>query len=474
MTIARSRYLAGLAMILAGAAALRFATLDLQSFWYDEAFTPVHVLRPSLGDTLHGIVRTENSPPVWYLLVWLWSRVAGTGAVALRSVSAAAGLATVAVSWQLGRELGGRRVAAVLAGLIAVNPLFLWYSQEARVYSLFALTASVSLWLFVRADRTPTGRRLACWAVAAAVALATHYFAVFLVVPQAVVLLARRGRAPVVAVAAVGAAGLALVALVASQGGHGTQWIGRWALSSRLDAIPQYFMTGPSGAPLGHAIELALLLPVAGIAVLTRSLGHEERRPALLMAAIAAFALVAPLALALLGVDYLAPRNLVAAWIPVLAALAVVAATSRIGLALAAVLAAGWLSVAVAVDVRPRLERGNWREVAHGLIVAGGWPRAMVTPQLGAAPLEYYLPSLRHLGRGGTATVGEIDLVGYRPLTRRAGRPPAVGFVLVGRRWVDGLVVYRFRAARPVAFTESQLRARAINRERPQVLVATQ
>ncbi len=42
-----------LAALLLLAAALRFSTLGLQSFWYDEAFTPVHVLHASLGATLH-------------------------------------------------------------------------------------------------------------------------------------------------------------------------------------------------------------------------------------------------------------------------------------------------------------------------------------------------------------------------------------------------------------------------------------
>jgi hypothetical protein len=70
------------------AAALRLSTLDLQSLWYDEAFTPVHVLHPSLWATLRSVLHTENSPPVWYLLEWADTRVLGNGAVALRLPSA--------------------------------------------------------------------------------------------------------------------------------------------------------------------------------------------------------------------------------------------------------------------------------------------------------------------------------------------------------------------------------------------------
>src|SRR5580693_3285415 len=120
-----------LGAILLLAAILRLSTLGQQSFWYDEAFTPVHVLRASLAATLHNVVHTENTPPLWYVLEWAIARVLGTGVLALRLLSALAGIATVAVAWAIARELATRRTAIVCATLVAVNPLFVWYSQEA-------------------------------------------------------------------------------------------------------------------------------------------------------------------------------------------------------------------------------------------------------------------------------------------------------------------------------------------------------
>src|SRR5205085_8281657 len=137
--------------------------------------------------------------------------------------------------------------------------LFVWYSQEARTYGLFMLTAALALLAFLRLRNAPSGRRSAEFAAAASLALLTHYFAVFLIVPMAAVLLLERGlpagvrRATLPAVAFVGAVGLALIPLISAQGGHGTQWIGRWAFADRLQAIPQYFLLGPSGVPVGHA-----------------------------------------------------------------------------------------------------------------------------------------------------------------------------------------------------------------------------
>src|SRR6202022_406074 len=106
-----------LAALLLLAAGLRVSTLDLQSFWYDEAFTPVRVLHAGLGATLHSVVHTENSPPLWYLLAWLDVRLFGDGELALRLPSALAGGAPRGGAGAIGRELAGERRAQAWAAL---------------------------------------------------------------------------------------------------------------------------------------------------------------------------------------------------------------------------------------------------------------------------------------------------------------------------------------------------------------------
>ncbi len=317
-----------LAALVVGAAALRLSTLDVQSFWYDEAYVPVHTLHASLGATLRAVVHRENTPPLWYVLVWGWSRIFGTGEVALRLPSALAGVATVAVAWGIGWELAGRRAAIATAALVATNPLLVWYSQEARAYGLFVALTALSMWCWLRADADPTPGRLIAFAASGAAALATHYFAVFLLAPMCVWLLRKRERwkAVLPAVAAVGAAGVALVPLALAQGGHGTQWIGEWALASRLEAIPQYYLTGYSGAPLGHGVELLVAFTIlVGMGYgLWRALTPRESDAALLALGLAACGVLIPAAMAVAGADYLAPRNVVAAMVPLTAGIAVI------------------------------------------------------------------------------------------------------------------------------------------------------
>ena len=141
-----------LAALVLLAAALRLATLDLQSFWYDEAFTPVRVLHTSVGATLRSVVHTENSPPLWYLIAWLDARLLGDGELALRLPSALAGIATVGVAWAIGQELAGRRCAVVTAALVVIVIYLLWRTWQgydwiaASGWTLLAISVT-STWL---------------------------------------------------------------------------------------------------------------------------------------------------------------------------------------------------------------------------------------------------------------------------------------------------------------------------------------
>ncbi len=476
-----------LAAIALLAAVLRLSTLNLQSFWYDEAFTPVHVLHPSLWATLRSVVHTENTPPLWYVLAWADARVLGTGEVALRLPSALAGIATVPVAWAIGRELAGRSVAIVCALLVAVNPLFVWYSQEARAYALFVLMAALAMLCFLRAEREPTRARMGLFALTGALALLTHYFAVFLLIPMALWLLCERRtrRAALGAVGALALIGAALLPLISAQGGHGTQWIGRWPLIERLEAIPQYYLTGYSGKPLGHGVELLVALPVlAGLGLGAWRMsdprgGGSQRslRPLLLALSIAACGVLVPIVLVVFGADYLAPRNLVAAMIPVTAVIAIATVwpdaagrASIAGVTIAATIALAFLAVSIDVDLSPRLQRGNWRGLAQAL---GHTARAHVitTVELGSAPFEYYQPGLHGLRAGSSVLVSEVDETGYAPLRAAAGAPPAPGFRLLARVNVDGLIAYRFVSPVPRLLSEATLRRHVIAREGPPVVL---
>ncbi len=431
-----------LGAIVVLAALLRFATLGSQSIWFDEAATWDVVRRP-FGEMLSRLPDGESNPPLFYVLEWGWTRVVGDGEAGLRSLSALAGLLTVPVAYAIGQRAaaGVARVAAERAGLavaalVAVNPLLVWFSQETRSYALATLLSAVALVLFQRSLDDRRGRVLAAWALAAALALATHYFTAFVLAPQAVWLLWRhpRRRDAVAVVAALAAVGLALLPLLIAQSGNPYDIAGT-SLAVRLVQLPKQFLLGyrgPLALPFGL---LGAALVLGGAWLLARRTPRLARERALLLAAIGAVGVALPLLAALAGADYLNTRNLLPALIPLLAALAVGCAASdapRLGAALVAVLCAISLAIVITVAADAQYQRQDWKGLAHAL-GASDAPRALViTPANGELALRYYRRDLRTMGPQGAA-VREVDVVtvaGSPDPGKAPELPPLVGTTL--------------------------------------------
>jgi mannosyltransferase len=465
-------------LVLLVGAALRFATLDGQSLWYDEAVT-AHLLTLSLPDLWRAIPDSESTPPLYYLLAWLWTHVFGTGEVGLRSLSALLGTATIGVVWALGRRLGGERAGLLAAALVAFNPMLVWFSQEARGYALLVLLGALSALLWLRAlERPRAAGRLLAWGAVAALALATHYYAIFLVAPQAAWLVLRapgwRERATALAVPALAAIALAPLAL-GQRANDSANFIGDSALLTRLAQVPKQFLVGydaPLEPLLVAVCALAVVAGFAGLAALffgradgDSSLARASTEGALI-AALTAAALALPVLGALVGEDHLITRNVLAA-LPLVCALAGagLAALGRIAprpAALAAIAAcvAGAIAV-IGVARSPQLQRDDWRAAvaALGPITA---PRLIVaTPGSALVPLHYYLPRLRR-ARPPAVQTAEIDVLalperrpGKRAKPPRPAAPvaPGPGYALAGRTDGETFTVLRWRT--PAARAEA-------------------
>ena len=167
-----------LALTVAAGAAIRFAGLGSQSWSPDEGVT-VALLKLGFADLFTAVRHSESTPPLYYVLAWVWAKVFGLNEYGLRSLSALAGTLTEPAAYVAGASLVTRRVGLVAAALAAFSPLLVWYSQEARSYALLVLLVTVSFALFSQ-------RRLWWWAAVSALALATHYFAAFVIAPEAI------------------------------------------------------------------------------------------------------------------------------------------------------------------------------------------------------------------------------------------------------------------------------------------------
>lgn len=409
-----------LAGLTALAAVLRFYRLGHQSFWYDEGFTAL-LVHHSPGQMLGLLPTTENTPPVYYCVLWVWARVFGFGEAGLRSLSALAGVATIPAIYAAARALVSRRAGLIAAALAACNPLLIWYSQEARSYALFFLLATLSLLAFAHARLPhPSGRALVAWALAAGLTLATHYFGVLVVLPEAAWLMwvHRRDRRILVAVAAVGAVGLALMPLALTQRSNAI-WITRFPFDLRLSQIGPQLLLG-TGAPARGVLKVVGAAAVLLAAVLlARRADASERRGSLLAGALAASGFVLCLGLVPVA-DEVITRNVMVVLIPLIVLIAGGLGARRagtLGLMGAAALCTVGVVAAIGVAVDWRYQRPDWRGLVATIDSGPPAPagRAILLENYaGRIPLELYLPGLRFIGGPAGTSVNELDVVAIK------------------------------------------------------------
>jgi Dolichyl-phosphate-mannose-protein mannosyltransferase len=266
-SVVRSGALAPLALVLL-AAVIRLPTLAQQSFWLDEGYT-VRLVRMSFGGMLHEIPITESTPPVYYAAAWVWTRLFGSSEFGLRSLSAVAGILTVVVVYFIGVRIAGRTAGVIAGVLVALSPLMVWYSQEARAYALATLLSTITILCFVAFLQGRDERWLAGWAVSSALGLATHYFVAFVVAPELVWLAWRfsRDRRVLGAVALVVAVGVALVPLARDQSATGhADYIAVGGLATRILQVPKQFLIGyASPAQVATGAVAAVLVLCGGV-----------------------------------------------------------------------------------------------------------------------------------------------------------------------------------------------------------------
>jgi 4-amino-4-deoxy-L-arabinose transferase-like glycosyltransferase len=461
-----------LTAIVAAGAAARLLTLGVQSFDSGETVTASRIIHASYSATFTDYSTIERSGPVYYTLAWGWAHFFGKGEIGLRSLSATFGSATIVVAWLAARELFSKRAALIAAALVAAAPDLFWYSQEARSYPVFIFLTATSLYFFVRALRRPSRGAYAGWAIASALALATHYFSAFSVAPEALWLIVagrRRAGPPLAATGAVGLAGLALLPLAIHQEGvsrpNGFTSI---PVLERLISGLAKFVAGEGQStsgkwsamtPLSRGFGLVGLacfaFAIAGVFALGNRL---ERRGALAVGGIALVSLTVPVGLALGGLDYIEPRNLLGSLVPllVLAAAGVdvwarqVARPSlplRVALPLA--VAAPLAAFAFVTASTPALQRDNWRGIGEAVADSGRVGVVLTDPATAGKPLNYYLhkalPRLQHTTYPcGVRTTRIVTI---------SRRPPQVGtgsFHLVADKWLpQGWTVSTYVSARP-------------------------
>src|SRR6185437_9681751 len=245
----------------------------------------------------------------------------------------------------------------------------------------------------------PSPRRFVAWAVASTAALCVHYFAIFLVAPEAILLLRERrvsARWRLGSLAIVAIPTLALFVLARTQSAR-TYYFSHAPLGTRTLQIPEFFIAGFM-PPAGRiALAVAGLAAIVGGVLLFVRAEPGERRGAYVALGIGVSAVLVPVLLAAAGADYLNARNVIGALVPLLIALACGFAARRphgLGVAAAAVLVAVSLVMVFKVPDDPGAQRTHWQAIARVLSHA---PKPHAILLLGAHTwsriLGFYMPN---------------------------------------------------------------------------------
>ena len=256
---------AGVVLVVTAGVVAR--TYSPSARWLDEAIS-VSIAALPLTEVREGL-RRDGAPPLYALLLWAWQRLVGDGVHEVRALSALFGLAALPLAALAGQRLAGGAggVAALL--LLATSPFAVYYSTEARMYSLVVLLVLSGFLVLDDYRRDPSTRRGALVALVTAALALTHYWALFLLAVVAGALLVRAVRARQApdgrAVAWMAAGGLLFLPWLPTflfQVAHtGTPWGSPAAFSAVASSLAEW-----SGGPTTPGRLLAvLLLLLAGL-----------------------------------------------------------------------------------------------------------------------------------------------------------------------------------------------------------------
>ena len=137
-----------LLIVLIGAC-LRLYKIGSNSLWFDEAIS-VWFANESLGNIIIKQTSADVHPPFYYIVLSLWINVFGNGEFEVRLLSAIFGILSIPLLYLIVKNLFGTLPALISALMLALSPFHVYYSQEARMYSILTFCVLLSIFFMVK------------------------------------------------------------------------------------------------------------------------------------------------------------------------------------------------------------------------------------------------------------------------------------------------------------------------------------
>ncbi len=172
---------------------LSFWYLGSKSIWWDESVS-IGLAWSDWSTLFHIITHGEANMSLYYFLLHFWVNL-GSSEFMVRSLSAIFAVLTIPVIAMLGFRLFNTRAGLLAALILAINPFFIQYAQEARSYSLVLLLASLSSLLLVESLRQPAKWKWVLYVLTSVLGVYAHVLVILVPAAQAVSLLFVRREA---------------------------------------------------------------------------------------------------------------------------------------------------------------------------------------------------------------------------------------------------------------------------------------
>ena len=162
---------------------LRFYDLGGESYWFDETMS-LYFSQQDLGAILNPPSYEAHIPPLYYLLLHFWIGLFGTSEFAVRSLSAIFGSLSIFALYKLGKTLFNVKIAVYSSFILAISIFQIYFSQEARMYSLLTLTTLLSIFFFAKSLNENRPRFWVSYIIASILMLYSHAYGIFILILQ--------------------------------------------------------------------------------------------------------------------------------------------------------------------------------------------------------------------------------------------------------------------------------------------------
>lgn len=166
---------------------LRIINLN-QSFWWDEAINVVYARDNNLVFYLTSYILGDFHPPGWFFILWVFTHAFGFNEIIARIPAVIFGVLTIYFTYLIGK-IYSKTIGIFAALLLAVAPLHVYYSQEARPYALSAFAVTISNFLFLKFLKKTDTRIFLLLTLTTALILYSDYPAYFILACQFIFLL---------------------------------------------------------------------------------------------------------------------------------------------------------------------------------------------------------------------------------------------------------------------------------------------